>query len=108
MTAWIKAAALLAGLLLLGAEPARSHDWYSGKRSKESLKYGHDCCSGYDCEKVSAVWRDGQWVGVWRGKEYAVPEDAIMPDDSNGEPLEASMCVHNGKVLCFWRRAAGG
>lgn len=117
---WLRFWALVIGSIVLGlgmiawgVARANAHDWYSGQRSKASSKNGWTCCNGNDghgdCKTVRATLRaDGVWVGVYNGREYTIPDDAMMPDETNGNPLEASMCVHQGRVLCFWKRAAGG
>lgn len=115
------------GLVLLGIGlsvyalwivPAWGHDWYAGQASKRSTELGHySCCNqrvdhpgGYsgDCKPVSATMRGAKWIFVYDGKEYEVPDNAMMPDETNGQPLEAHGCVNQDRVLCFWRRAAGG
>lgn len=102
------------GLLAVGfvfglAWGARAHEWYAGQTTDVEPYKGWSCCNGTDCKIVRAWQReDGKWVGVYNDVEYVVPDEAIKPDESNGEPFQASMCVYEGKVLCFWRKGFGG
>lgn len=108
---------IVIGLVALAWSAPRAHDWYSGQYSKHSRKQGGlSCCNqrvdhpnGYsgDCKPVRARMRGSRWFFDYDGREYAVPDDAIMPDGTSGAPLEAHGCVNNGRVLCFWRRATG-
>lgn len=101
-TARLSRVALCCGLALT----LSAHDWYTGKTTQG----GGSCCNGEDCKPVSA-WQadDGHWQFRYTdGKTYDVPEEAVHPDHENPEPFQASGCVWNGKVLCFWRKRAGG
>src|SRR5262249_21717552 len=90
---------------ILGASACHAHDWYADQRSEvDGPRHGYSCCSGNstsgDCEKVRAHQdADGHWIMVWRGQEYSVPDDAIKPDETNGEPLSYHGCVFQGQVL---------
>lgn len=103
-------------LVLVGIlDAVRAHDWYSEKKTSG----GGSCCNGItmpdgrrtgDCQPVRA-WTDdaGRWHLLYvDGLEYDVPEDAIHDDSENVEPFQASACVWNRKVICFWRKRAGG
>lgn len=100
-------------LFAFTAPPASAHDWYSKLKSRAAGTKGYSCCNhnpkNPDCLPVQA-WTDdtGQWFFLYKdGKEYRVPADAINPDEENQEPFQASACVWQGKVMCFWRKGAG-
>jgi hypothetical protein len=97
-----------AALLATGiSSAALAHDWFEGKTNGK----GEKCCDGEDCKPVRAwLTEDGSWQFLYAldGKTYDVPRDAMRPDDENPEPFQAFACVWRGRVMCFWRKRAGG
>jgi hypothetical protein len=95
------------------ADVARAHDWYSGMKSRAKGVEGYSCCSGNedtgDCRPVPAWMVGDRWrIRDLDGREYDVPDDAIHDDAENLEPFQASACIWHGRVICFWRKRAGG
>jgi hypothetical protein len=106
---------LIAGMVLGLANPSFAHDWYTNERTSPDhpVYPGWSCCNGDavsgDCKPVRA-WTTpaGSWQFEYNGATWDVPDYAIRPDETNGEPFQASACVYKGQVMCFWRKAAGG
>ena len=98
------------------APPALAHDWYSGQHTNPDhpTRAGWSCCNGNadtgDCKPVRAWTKaDGTWQFEYvDGSIWDVPDYAMKPDETNGEPFQASACIYKGTLMCFWRKAAGG
>ena len=111
------AAVLIAGAVIAGACHAQSgergdghaeqHDWY---RHLE-MPSGGSCCNGDqehgDCRPVRAFFDGKHWRAFYGDRWQVVPDEAILSDALNLQPLRAHICERGGYVFCFLKGAGG-
>ena len=87
------------------------HDWYSNKFNR----IGRSCCNGTtadkpgDCRPTRAYKQGDTWFALVDGEYKPVPDYAIMPDGSNEEPFQASVCANqfSKEIDCFFKKEGG-
>jgi hypothetical protein len=85
--------------LLLGAPPARAHDWFTGLRDAT----GRLCCNGVDCGPRRVEYRDGRLMAAFPDREgrarwSPVPPEAVL--DLPSPDGKTYACGWLGHVIC--------